>query len=240
MDQPGLDVCRHHDALRGLARINFWSGSARLLWPALRALARETAPEPVRVLDVATGGGDVPIRLWHKARRSGVALAITGCDINPQAVAYAQAQAARAGAAVRFFVWDARAPSPPPSPEGGRAYHAVTCSLFLHHLAADEAVSLLRRMGALAGRMVLVNDLVRSRAGFVLAYVGTRLLSASPVVHTDGPRSVEAAFTRTEALDLARRAGLAGAVVERRWPCRFLLTWKRPQGPNGTTAPTHA
>src|SRR5918912_1375115 len=74
MDQPGLDPRRHAHALRGLARINFWSGSAGILWPDLAALARETAPRPLRVLDVATGGGDVPIRLWRRARRAGLDL----------------------------------------------------------------------------------------------------------------------------------------------------------------------
>jgi hypothetical protein len=61
MDQPGLDPARHRQALRGLRRINFWSRSAGILWPALAGLAR-AAQRPLRVLDQATGGGDVPNR----------------------------------------------------------------------------------------------------------------------------------------------------------------------------------
>src|SRR5262249_61298949 len=75
-----------------------------------------------------------------------------------------------------------------PLPAG---YDAVVCSLFLHHLSAEQAVGLLRRMAAAAGRLVLVNDLARGRAGYLLAYLGTRLLTRSPGVHFDGPRSVE-------------------------------------------------
>ena len=71
MDQPGLDEQRHEQALRGLARINSWSNSARILWPPIRALARGAGSTPVRVLDIATGAGDLPIRLWHKARARG-------------------------------------------------------------------------------------------------------------------------------------------------------------------------
>jgi hypothetical protein len=81
-------------------------------------------------------------------------------------------------------------------------------------------------MAAAARRLVLINDLRRSAGGWLLAYVGTRLLSASPVVHTDGPRSVAAAFTPVELRQLAERAGLAGATVVRRWPFRLLLTWR--------------
>jgi 2-polyprenyl-3-methyl-5-hydroxy-6-metoxy-1,4-benzoquinol methylase len=241
MDQPGLDARRHLQALGGLERINFWSGSARMLWPGIRALARDQGPRPLRLLDVASGAGDVPLRLWRKARRSGLALAIDGCDVSPRAVQYAQAQAALrvAGAESakprtdgpglcglspshppRFFVWDAlRDPLP-------RPYDIVTSSLFLHHLAEEDAVRFLARMSRLAGRLLLINDLVRGPFGFLLAYLGTRLLSSSSVVHTDGPRSVEAAFRCPEVRSLARRAGLEGARVERRWPCRFLLTWR--------------
>jgi SAM-dependent methyltransferase len=222
MDQPGLDPQRHVRALRGLETINFWSGSARILWPPLAALAREQGGRPVRVLDVATGAGDVPLRLWRRARRAGLTLEVEGCDVSATAVDHAQGRAAREQAAVRFFVRDALSG---PLPAG---YDAVTCSLFLHHLGEEQAGELLRRMAEAAGRLVLVSDLVRGRTGWLLAYAGSRLLSRSAIVHTDGPRSVEAAFTPAEARALAERAGLAGVRVERHWPCRFLLSWRRP------------
>ncbi len=224
MDQPDLDPRRHTEALRGLARINTWSGSARLLWPPLRDLARQVA-SPLRLLDVATGAGDVPVRLWLRARRAGLDLEVAGCDRSPCAIEHARQRARTEGANVRFFTWDALAG---PLPEG---YDVVASSLFLHHLAEEEAVDLLRRMARAARRLLLINDLERGLPGLVLAYVGTRVLSASPVVHTDGPLSVRAAFTRREALELAERAGLAGATVERRWPFRFLLTWRPPSSP---------
>jgi 2-polyprenyl-3-methyl-5-hydroxy-6-metoxy-1,4-benzoquinol methylase len=222
MDQPGLSPERHRGALRGLARINFWSGSARILWSGLRDLAREAAPRPLRILDLATGGGDVPLRLWRRARRAGIPLVLEGCDLSETAITHAREAAAKVGADVRFFVHDALNG---PTLTG---YDAVTCSLFLHHLDDDEACTLLRKMAETAGRLVLVNDLARSVTGLVLAHVVTRLLTLSDVVHTDGPISVEAAFTPAEALSLANRAGLGGAVVGRRWPCRWLLTWRRP------------
>jgi hypothetical protein len=44
----------------------------------------------------------------------------------------------------------------------------------------------------------------------------------------DGPLSVRAAFTPSELRGLAQEAGLTGAKVSRRFPCRLLLEWKRP------------
>jgi 2-polyprenyl-3-methyl-5-hydroxy-6-metoxy-1,4-benzoquinol methylase len=220
MDQPGLDPAQHFHALRGLARINFWSRSAAILWPELRDHARHLS-RPLRVLDLATGGGDVPLRLWQRARRSGLAVHIAGCDFSPVAVDHARQATATAGADVPFFTLDVlRDPLP-------ADYDVLTCSLFLHHLDEEQAMDLLRGMASAAGRGILVNDLVRSWTGLALAQMGTRLLSTSPVVHTDGPRSVRRAFTRAEVVELAGRAGLRGAVVARRWPCRYLLSWRR-------------
>jgi hypothetical protein len=58
-----------------------------------------------------------------------------------------------------------------------------------------------------AGKMVVINDLVRSALGLGMVYLATRLLSRSPVVRTDGPRSVRAAYTLKEIADLATQAG---------------------------------
>src|SRR5581483_9493076 len=214
---PGLDPAEHRAALAALARINRLSRSADVLWPEIAKLAR-AAGRPLRVLDVATGSGDVPARLWAKARRAGVALELAGCDVSPTAVAEANR---RAGAAVRFFTHDViRDPLP-------TGYDVVTCSLFLHHLSDDDAAAVLRRMGDAAGRLVLVNDLARSRFNFLAVWLACRLTTRSRVVRFDGPASVRSAFTPAEALALAGRAGLTGATVLHRFPCRFLLSWSR-------------
>jgi 2-polyprenyl-3-methyl-5-hydroxy-6-metoxy-1,4-benzoquinol methylase len=107
-------------------------------------------------------------------------------------------------------------------------FDAIICSLFLHHLDENEASHLLRQMADSARYLLLVNDLERSRLGYVLATLGARALTRSRVVHVDGPLSVRAALSTTEALDLAERAGLKGSTVVRRWPCRYLLKWRRP------------
>lgn len=221
MDQPGLDARVHMHALRGLERINRWSGSSRILWRAISALALEQPARPLRVLDIATGAGDVPIRLWQRGQRAGIALQVSGCDISPNALHHARERASAGKSDVHFFPLDILHGSLP------TGYDVLCCSLFLHHLDADEARVLLRRMSQAAGHMVLVNDLRRSVAGFFLAALGTQVFSRSHVVHVDGPRSVRAAFTIAEARKLAEEAGLTGATVFPRWPCRFLLKWRR-------------
>jgi SAM-dependent methyltransferase len=216
MDWPGLDPAEHRRALVGLACLNRVSGSAGVLWPPIRNLARELR-RTIRVLDVATGAGDVPAGLLRKANRDGVALEVAGCDISPTAIE----QAAANCPAGRFFVHDALHGALP------TGFDVVTCSLFLHHLGEDDAVALLANLEHAAGRLVLVNDLARSRFNFVGTWLACRLLTRSRVVQFDGPASVRSAFTPAEALALAGRAGLSGATVRTRFPCRFLLAWER-------------
>lgn len=221
MDRPDLDAQAHGTALNGLERINWLSLSHRALWPAIRDLARRHAADNIRVLDVACGGGDVTVRLARAARRVGGRIAVDGCDVSATAIELAKRRAERGGVACRFFPLDALRD---PLPTG---YDVICCSLFLHHLTNDEAEGLLSRMANSATRLVLVNDLVRSRWGYLLARAGTRLLTRSPIVHYDGPVSVAGAFTPSELSEMAARAGLVGATVTRRWPARMLLVWHK-------------
>ncbi len=221
MDDPGLSRELHFRALAGLSRLNDWSGSVRIIWRAIRSLERDGNSASLHILDLATGAGDIPIGLWHRARQSGMTVEIDACDISPVALEYARWRSGEHGAGIRFFECDAL------MLDCVMEYDVVISSLFLHHLTEDQATKLLRVMSAAARRMVLVNDLARSSAGYALARAATRVLTRSQVVHVDGPRSVESAFTSREVMGLAKRAGLIGAGVAPKWPCRFLLTWVR-------------
>jgi SAM-dependent methyltransferase len=221
MDQPGLDAAEHARALSGLGRINRVSRSAAMYWPGLRRLAESQPGRPLRVLDVASGGGDVPIALARRAVRSGVNIAIEGCDRSAAAVQFAGEQAAARAVPVRFFTLDALSDDIP------SGFDVIVSSLFLHHLDEREAVGLLERMAGAAGQLIMINDLLRGPIEYALAWAGCRLLSRSKVVRHDGPVSVRAAFTMAEVRDLASRAGLEGVRLTRHWPGRFLLSWSR-------------
>jgi 2-polyprenyl-3-methyl-5-hydroxy-6-metoxy-1,4-benzoquinol methylase len=220
MDDPALDAEQHRHALSGLSRVNRFSRSTAILWPAIREVVEHTSSRPLRILDIASGGGDVALGLAAKAWQNHVELEITGCDISPLAVEYATKLAEPFPLNLQFLEEDAI--------EGtlNGPYDIVMCSLFLHHLPEDAACILLRRMKELATHRVLVNDLRRTRCGYALAWAGCRLLTRSPIVHTDGPLSVRAAFSIDEVRQLAEESGLNGATITTHWPQRFLLDWR--------------
>lgn len=224
MDQPGLDAGLHAQALGALERINRLSRTARALWRPIRALARErSGSRPLRVLDVASGGGDVAIALARQAARERIDLWVEGCDISERAVDYARRSALRRGAAnIAFRQRDVLRESLP------QGFDVIVSSLFLHHLDEQDAGRLLRGMADAAERLALISDLRRTRVGYLLATLVSRVVTRSPVVRVDGPLSVAAAFTPDEVLEMARRNGMAEATLKWIWPQRFLLAWRRP------------
>ena len=223
MDDAALGAKEHGRALDGLARINFFSRSARNLWTVIEALAQEDPGRRLRVLDIATGSGDIPVSLWKKAKKNGVLLEIEACDKSPQALDFARARAQKSGAQVRFFTLDIHKEVIP------SGYDVLISSLFLHHLQDQDAVVFLRRMAKQAKSLVLVNDLARNVPGLILAFFGTRLLTTSRIVHADSVLSVRAAFSISEIKNALQEAGLPLARVERRWPSRFLVILKKKE-----------
>jgi len=242
MDDPALPADEHMHALDALARINAVSLTAFHMARAIEPLTadRPSGPgqPPLRVVDVACGGGDVTVAVARRLGRrlSGgppgtPAVQMTGFDISPRAVERARqrvrdgdaAERASTGAAahVAFEVRDILLAGCPPC-------DVATCSLFLHHLDDDDAIRLLVSLSDAARIGVVISDLLRSPAGLTLAVVGTAVLSGSRVARVDGPASVRAARTTAEYRTLLDRAGLHAATIRRIWPERALLAWARP------------
>jgi ubiquinone/menaquinone biosynthesis C-methylase UbiE len=226
MDNPSLAYDEHARALDGLARLNRISGAARMLWPHVRRVATGGAPgeaPSVSVLDVATGSADVPIGLAMLARRS-VRLDLRAYDISPSALDFAAERARRAAVPLTLQQRDvvSRGFTEPDS-----SIDVVMCSLFLHHLKEDAVIGLLGEMRRVARRLVLISDLRRCSAGLAAAYLASRAMSRSKVVHTDAVRSVQGSFTIDELRALAERAEMPDACLRRCWPFRMLLTWDK-------------
>lgn len=224
MDDPALDEGEHMRALGALARINALSRTAAQLAGAVvgivgRDRLRPGGP-PVRIVDVACGGGDVTLALARRLGRRG-AVEMLGVDVSTRAVDRSRSLADRAGCDVRFAVRDVIRDGCPPC-------DVAVSSLFLHHLDDAEARDLLTAMRHAAVHGVAVSDLVRSRVGLALAAVGTSVLASSRVARVDGPLSVRAARTPAEYAVLCTAAGLTGAHIRRVWPERVLVCWRRP------------
>lgn len=219
MDQPGLDAQQHEHALRGLSRLNRLSGSAKIVTRALNQIeTTATCAHPLRILDIATGGGDLPIALTQHAQQTKRSWQISGCDISDTAVTYAREQAAQEGLeTLDFFQCDVIVE---PLPSG---YDVVVLALFLHHLEREVCIDLLQKARA-ASRFLIVSDLSRSWLSYVSVWLGSRIVTRSKVVHTDALLSVRAAFKREELLSMAAEAGWRELAIRSVPPARWLMT----------------
>ena len=218
MDDPGLDPSRHAAALDGLARLNKASLGAKYLWDEIARVARASSTDNLRILEIASGGGDIVLELAKRARESGLKLQITGSDRSSTAVEIARQKFSREYPEVQFISIDALADQFPAD------FDIVTTSLFTHHLDGAEVILLLRKMYEAAQKCVIVSDLERSALNYSMVWIATRVLTTSDVVHFDGPVSVRAAYTAPEFLELSAQAGLRNATVKRVFPCRFLFS----------------
>lgn len=215
MDDPNLPPDQHLAALVGLSRINRLTSVSRPIYRRLRRYA-QAFNRPLRVLDVATGAGDLPIDWARRARADGTDLEITAIDISEVAVNFARQRAADAGVQVRFECIDclhARLPS---------GFDIVTCNLFIHHLDEASICKLLHAMRATADHAVLVCDLERSTINLAAVWLAAHAVTRSPIVHEDAILSVRAALTRSEFRDLASATLDRPVAVIGLPPCRYL------------------
>jgi ubiquinone/menaquinone biosynthesis C-methylase UbiE len=196
--------------LRDLRRINRWLGGVSLSAAALEALAAHRVE--VTLLDVGTGGADIPVALSRLATRRGRKLHAVGIDSRPEVLA----AAARAKAkdvrdeGVELHVGDGRQLR-----YADRSFDVSHASLVLHHLDPPVAVAMLREMGRVARLGVVINDLDRTRAGWVGAWLLGHLLTANRYTRHDAPLSVRRAYRSPEAAALLHAAGLRPVRVVR-------------------------
>jgi ubiquinone/menaquinone biosynthesis C-methylase UbiE len=209
LDGPLDDVAALAGNLRDLRRINRWLGGVQLSAAGIEALAAHRLD--VTMLDVGTGGADIPMALLQTADRRGRRLAVVGIDSRSEIVAAARAAAEAASVdltRLQIVVGDGRS-----IPFPDRSYDVAHASLMLHHLEPEDALELLREMGRVARLGIVVNDLERSRLGWLGAWLIGHLMTGNRYTRRDAPLSVRRAYRHDEAAELIRAAGLIPVAI---------------------------
>src|SRR5215211_7047659 len=185
-----------HD-LERLRQLNRWFGSYHVVSTFMRRWIASGAK--MRVVDLATGSGDIPRLLVDHARKIGAQIEIDAVDQQPATLEIARSLSADypeiSYHIANILEWDC-----------AYGYDVALCSLVLHHFSDDDAVKLLRQCGALSKRFVLVSDL---RRGFLLkagVYVLTAVFFREPMTRFDARLSAQRAFSFSEMGELTIRA----------------------------------
>ena len=213
------------DCLHSLEQVNRWLLGYR---PTLAWLERWplVSPDlvhiPVHIVDVGSGGGDLLRQIAAWARRRGIAVQLTGIDLNPYA-ARAAAESTPKELGIAWVTGDALVYRPE-KPVG-----IVVSSLMAHHLEDEEIIALLRWMEATAQLGWFINDLERSAWSCRMFGWLEGLVQWHRFVRHDGPVSFRRAFREEDWLRLLSMAGIPreAVTVERWWPGRLCVgRWK--------------
>lgn len=200
--------------LANLVTLNRLFGSHALVLGFLRS--RLTAGRHWRILDLATGSGDIPRTIANWTTRAGIQVTIDAVDQQASTLEIAR-QLSAGFANITFHQGDIREFS------ADSTWDIVLCSLALHHFSEDDAVCVLRHAVSLAGHSVLVADLRRCAIGTFGVDLLTAVWMREPMTRTDARISVRRAFSFAEFAALARRAGWRNFQHERRFCFRQAL-----------------
>jgi SAM-dependent methyltransferase len=198
MDRPQPVTEELISDLRNLRALNRFFGSYRLVRHFLRRWIRPN--ETLRVLDLATGSGDIPRLVVEFARKVGASIEIDAIDLQASTIEIARELSAGVPE-IRFHCADIH--------HFGEAdaYDLVLFSLALHHFSEEEAVRLLRRCHELSRRYVLVADLRRSWFAKISVHLLTTFIFREAMTRNDARVSVARSFSFREMDTLAQSAG---------------------------------
>ncbi|MEC3910852.1 methyltransferase domain-containing protein [Sphingobium sp. CR2-8] len=213
MDAPDLPPETYAAVLHDLSRVNKWTMAAR---PTLGFLGRIARPgEPLRILDVGYGAGDMlrTIAQWGRTRR--IPLTLVGIDLNPRSAAVAKAATAQ-DMEIDYRTGDY-------ADLANQNWDVILSSLVAHHMSREELIQFLRFMDGEASRGWLINDLHRHRFAYLGYPLLARLMQWHPIVRQDGTLSIARSYRRDEWRPLLDEAAIMGARVFRAFPFRLCV-----------------
>lgn len=208
-----------------LGLVNRWLGGFRATFEPLDRWTN--ASEPATILDVAGGDGDYAEQFLDWAGARGAHSHVYMLDWHPVTVRLARDRRLDRLISIRG---DALA-----LPFQDRSFDLVHSAAFFHHLSMARACDLLAEMCRVSQRLVIVNDLVRSRVAQAAIWALTRGFSTNRLIRYDGPLSVSKSFVPRELEAIARAMEQRGHGdfrwhIMRTFPYRMTLVGARLSG----------
>jgi ubiquinone/menaquinone biosynthesis C-methylase UbiE len=220
IDDPATSDAEFSSTFGDLARINRFLGGIYAVQSALvplvtaAAAAKSLSAEPIRILDIGTGSGDIPRSIAQAAARGrfgrgAVSLHITATDANDKVLELAR----RLTPSSRYPTITVEKADALALPFADGAFHIAMCSLTLHHFSPEDCARILREMDRVTTVGLIVNDLIRSRVAASLVALWARITFADRLTRHDAPTSVLRAYLLEEYAEIARAAGLPDVTV---------------------------
>jgi len=186
MDRPQPVSAELERDLQHIRQLNRWFGSYRLVLRFVRHWIRPGAR--VRIVDLATGSGDIPRLIINHSRSIGAVIEIDAIDRQSATLEIAQ-KLSVAYPEISYIEADLLEWSP------ARAHDIALCTLALHHFNDGDALKVLRRCSDLARKFVLVSDLRRGLFLKAGVHLLTTLIFREPMTRFDARLSAARSFS---------------------------------------------
>ena len=215
LDRPDCDPALAALSYRFMETVNRAFGGIRVVrrFLAAEAARRDSGP-PLRVLDIGSGSGDIPLALSQWGRENHIPLHFTCLEPSGPAAALARAKFKQAGdPAIHLLQEDVFTHQP------AEPYDVAVSSMCFHHFSTDKILELVQRLRGFVRGGLLINDLQRSP----LAYLGAWLLLSGtlPSLRHDALLSIRRGFTVRELGAWLRPLDNVAVTVEPAWLFRI-------------------
>lgn len=218
MDDPGADLQTLERTYDRFRLVNAVVSNPRAVYR--RWIRPRLSPTRIaRVLDIGTGGSDLPQAMLAWARADGLRLEVTAIDPDERAISWARRRPRVLGLVLRQVTSRALA-------DAGERFDVVMSNHVLHHLDGRELGALLAESERLAaGGIAVHGDIERTRVGYAAFALGTlpfaRDLLAGTFIRADGLTSIRRSHTVAE----LRAVLPPGWRVRRGFPSRLEVVW---------------
>ena len=214
MDDFSISGVELRKTLITLGRINRWLGGNRVTLNGIKkVLNGHPKEQPITILDLGCGGGDMLRDVAEFGVQSGYSFRIIGIDANENTLGYAK-ELSNSFPDIKFLHCNIFS-----NEFEQMEYDLVLTSLFLHHFDDKELETLLKRILEKASIGIVVNDLHRHP----MAYFLFRLLCVftnNKMVKEDGLVSILKGFKREELIRISENIG-AGYSIRWKWAFRY-------------------
>lgn len=216
MDYPIEDEQEIVRNFEELVFINKYLGGANLSFNSIKQACK--GKEIATIVDIGAGAGDFIDYVLRFESKLKTKVALVAIDLMPEAREFAQYKFHLLDRKVSWITQDFQTWL-----RSNPKVEIIHASLFCHHLTDEQLVDFFRDSSK-AAEVVVINDLHRNFWAYYSILWLTKIFSKSRYTKNDAPLSVLRGFSRTEIVDLLKRAGLNNYEIKWKWAFRFIIT----------------
>jgi 2-polyprenyl-3-methyl-5-hydroxy-6-metoxy-1,4-benzoquinol methylase len=214
MDDFAMEGEILRDALDKIASINQLLGGNKVTLAGIKQLLKNIPKnQPIHILDVGCGNGDMLRSLAAFAAKNKLIFNLVGVDANQFTISHAK-QLSQNYSNISYIcedIFDGQYGS----------YDIILCTLTLHHFKDNEIITLLKDFVQKARLGIVINDLQRSKTAYYLFTALCYVFGLNHMSREDGLTSILRGFKRADLQKYSQQLGFKNYSINWKWAFRY-------------------